>query len=353
MRDTSSKKQIILNILEVLKENSDEYHKLSQKDISELLKSTYQMSVDRKTIKRNLTELLNLGYPIEYSEQKRQTRDKATGELTDTESMTDFYLVREISDAELRLLIDGLLFSRHIPYTHCRDLVKKLERMSNKYFRFKMRHIHAMPQDKTDNKQVFYNISVLDEAIEKHRKVAFKYLDYGIDKKQRAKRGMDGSERIYVISPYQMAANKDKYYLICNNDKFDDISHFRIDRIADIELLDEKARPFETLEWSNAKKLDLAEYMRQHIYMYSSANTSVKFRIVRAMVSDVIDELGSDVRFYNETPDTVCVSASVNERSMIQFAKSFAPDVEVLSPKRLRDSVRDEIRKGLAAYDPT
>lgn len=57
-------------------------------------------------------------------ELKRVTNSK-TGELEESYILSDFYLSREFTDGELRLLIDSLLFSQHIPYSRCRELVKK------------------------------------------------------------------------------------------------------------------------------------------------------------------------------------------------------------------------------------
>lgn len=57
--------------------------------------------------------------------------------------------------------------------------------------------------------------------------------------------------------------------------------------VADIRLLDEPAKPFGTLKWANDRALDLAGYMKEHPYMYSSGTVRVKFRVVRAMISDV------------------------------------------------------------------
>ena len=51
-------------------------------------------------------------------ELKRMTNSK-TGELEESYILSDFYLSREFTDGELRLLIDSLLFSRHIPYSRC------------------------------------------------------------------------------------------------------------------------------------------------------------------------------------------------------------------------------------------
>ena len=53
-------------------------------------------------------------------ELKRVTNSK-TGELEESYILSDFYLSREFTAGELRLLIDSLLFSQHIPYSRCRS----------------------------------------------------------------------------------------------------------------------------------------------------------------------------------------------------------------------------------------
>ena len=79
------------------------------------MKSEYDMTVDRKAVKRNLMNLIDFGYEIEYSESVRMVPNKATGKLEESYILSDFYLVRDFTDSELRLLIDSLLFSKHIP----------------------------------------------------------------------------------------------------------------------------------------------------------------------------------------------------------------------------------------------
>ena len=61
------KKMLVINILEILKKYTDEDHRLSQKDIVGILKTEYGMTADRKAVRRNLTNLMEAGYEIEYS----------------------------------------------------------------------------------------------------------------------------------------------------------------------------------------------------------------------------------------------------------------------------------------------
>ena len=345
-----SKKLLIMNILDILRKYTDEDHRLSQKEIVDILRREYEMKADRKAVRRNILDLIDFGYEIEYSESVRMMLNAKTGELEETYILSDFYLVREFTDAELRLLIDSLLFSRHIPYNQCKELVGKLEGLSNKYFQAHIRHIHTMPETLPRNPQLFLTIETLDEAITKGRKVSFTYMEYGTDKKRHPRCRPNGTAREYVVSPYQMAAKEGKYYLICNYDKYNDISNYRVDRITDVKMLDEPVKPFEKLEGAGNGRLDLARDMAEHVYMYSSENSQVRFRIVKAMVSDIIDMFGMDVRFSDETEDHVTVTAQVNEMAMKQFAKSFAPDVMVLEPKKLREEIKEDIIRSAQAF---
>ena len=104
------KKLLIFNILDILKKYSDADHRLSQKEIEDILKAEYNMVTDRKAIKRNLMNLIDFGYEIEYSEYVRMVPNAKTGEREESCVLSDFYLVREFTDGELRLLIDSLLF---------------------------------------------------------------------------------------------------------------------------------------------------------------------------------------------------------------------------------------------------
>ena len=345
-----TKKMLILNILDILRKYTDENHTLSQKDIIEILEREYEMKAERKAVRRNIQNLIDMGYEIEYSEAIRMVPNPKTKELEENTITSDYYLVRDFTDGELRLLIDSLLFSRHIPYNQCKELVQKLEGLSNIYFRAHVKHISTMPETLPQNPELFYTIEMLDEAIAKGRKVSFSYMEYGMDKNQHRKRRPDGSVREYIVTPYQMAAKDGKYYLICNYDKYNDISNYRIDRIKDIQILEEKAKPFEQLEGSGGQRLDLADYMAEHIYMYSSDKSRVTFRIVKPMISDVIDIFGMDVRFFNETDTHVDISAKVTEDAMFQFAKSYAPDVLVLGPERLVERMREDAENTCKAY---
>ena len=351
-----------MNILDIFQKYTDENHCLTQKDIADILKDKYNMIVDRKAIRRNILNLIECGYPIEYKEKNRMVpvkNDKGE-QLVDIESgkplfeesciWTDFYLEREITDGELRLLIDYLLSLKYIPAGQCRDLIEKLENLSNENFKSHISYASGLPAGHKSNPQLFYNIELLDDAIYRNRKITFEYTEYKKDKKSYSRERQDGSIRIYKVTPYQMAAKEGKYYLICNYDKYNDISNYRVDRIKNISITEEQGKPFEQLEWSGGRAINLEQYMAEHVYMFASETSRAKLRIKKPLISDVIDLFGDDIRFMDESDDEVSVSVRATEEAIEQFAKTYLPDVVVLEPERLAKKIEKGLKESLQKY---
>ena len=338
------KKLLILNILDILRRCSDADHRLSQKDILDILQSEYDMTADRKAIKRNLMNLIDCGYQLEYSESIRRSK---TGE--EEVLLTDWYLERDFTDAELRLLIDSLLFSKHIPYSQCKALIGKIEGLSSQYFRSKVRHIRNLPEDQPNNAELFYTIEILDEAIERNRQVAFRYGDYGTDKTLHLRTASTGEPRQYLVNPYQMAATNGRYYLIANMEKYDNVSHYRLDRIRDIRLLPTPAKPQRKVKGLD-HGLNLPQHMAEHVYMFSGDSARVTLQTTPDMAGELIDWFGAGVTFSNETPTSVLDHVTANLHAMRFWALQYAPYVTILSPKSLADTVKADLRTALQRY---
>ena len=343
------KKMLIINILDILKKYSDEDHRLSQKEIADILKTEYSMNVERKSIKRNLMDLIDFGYEIEYSESVRMIPNKSTGKLEESYVLSDFYLVRDFTNSELRLLIDSLLFSKHIPYSQRKELIGKLEGLSNQYFKSLVKHICTMTDLSVHNQQLFYTIEVLDEAISKDRKVSFTYNEYGTDKKMHPRKNSSGHPREYIVNPYQIAATNGRYYLICNYDKYDTVANYRIDRITDIKMLNEPAKPAKQVKGLE-NGFDLPKHMAEHIYMFAGESETVTFRVKKYILNDIIDWFGGGVTFFNETDDEVSVRTKVNLSAMRRWALQYALHAKVLSPKSLAEQVRNDIKEAMENY---
>ncbi|MBQ5671231.1 MAG: WYL domain-containing protein [Oscillospiraceae bacterium] len=337
------RKKLSFAILNILRKYTDEDHRLSQKDIIDILKTEYDMTADRKSVKRNITSLMEMGYEINFSEALRMFPNK-DGILEESYILSDFWLEREFTDSELRLLIDSLLFSKHIPYSQCKELVGKLEGLSNQYFKSRVRFISTLPETAPKNTELFYTIEVLDEAIAKGKQVAFTYNSYGTDKKLHPRR-----DREYIVNPYQMAATNGRYYLIGNYDKYDNLANYRLDRISEIRLLDTPTKPKELLE--DGKMFSLPTHMAEHLYMFSGESVPVTFRMKKSILNDVIDWFGTDITFSDETEEEVTARVIVNWHAMHHWALQYCRHVKVLAPGDLADTVKKDLLTAFTIYN--
>lgn len=320
------KKMVTINILNILKKYSDINHRLTQQDIAEILKKEYYMEVDRKTIKRNLMNLLDLDCGIDYTEISRKD-----GKGNDTTICTDWYIQREFTDSELRLLIDSVLFSKNIPYKQCKQLIEKLKGLSNVYFDKKVKHICNLPDNQPRNKELFYTIDVIDEAISQNKKVAFMYNSYGSDKKLHPKR-----KKEYVMNPYQMVATNGKYYLICNYDKYDNLVNYRVDHITNIRILDETRKPLKELKEG---ELNLPRHMAEHVYMYSGDSIRAKFKAKNYLIDQIVDWFGIDVKITPIDNEECMAEVYVNKEAFFCWALQYSLHTEVIEPQDMRDRI--------------
>ena len=343
----------ILMILEVLKKNSDAEHPIArQTDIAELVEKEYGVKIDRHAIRRNLDNLeIFLKYAQSgYSLSNTGNTRESTKERDDDEVVySNWYLEHDITDAELHFLIDGLIFSKHIPYNLCNELVKKLENLTSKYFKHKL----DLPENKSDNKQLFCIIEVLNEAIAQKCKVSFRFITIEIDLEMHVTPGKDGELR--KVSPYETVMSNGMYYLICAHDGSEQPFSYRIDCICDIKILTkERSRPIEEIS-GLSHNFNLLKYAAEHIYFYSGNSIRVTFRADmianKAIITHITDRFGMNIRLEKETEDSVLVTVTVNEQAMLYWALQFGMSVEILNPPELRKKVRDAIHDMWKKYE--
>lgn len=205
--DFEPKKLALLRIFEILFNYSDEDHPLLQEEIANKLSSEYGIDLERKAISRNISLLIDAGYDIESGRR-------------------GCYLARrDFEDSELRLLIDGVLSSRHITSKHSKELIDKLIKQSNVYFKSNVKHVYSVDAwSKTENCAVFYNIDMATEAINESRQIAFVYNKYGLDKK------MHRSAR-HVATPLQLLLHNQRYYIMAYEDYWKKVVYYRLDHI--------------------------------------------------------------------------------------------------------------------------
>lgn len=330
-------KNNLIMILDILRNHSDAEHRLTQKEIQAFLKSDYDMLCDRKTIKRNLMNLIEYGFDIEYSEIQRGGAD---GNVI----VTDIYYNHCFEQSEVQLISDSLLFSKFITGRETKRLIAKIESQASPYAVNVLKNsVNFESLGHTENPQIFYTVEMVNEAIEKRKQVQFSYCDYGTDKKLYPRH-----KEKYVINPYYTVTANGRYYLICNCEKHSDISNFRMDKIRDIELLDTPAKPIRKTQ-GNEHGFDLSKYMKEHIYMFNGDSVHAKLEVTSSEIGQVIDWFGKNFKVVDEYDNKCVISLTVNENALFYWTMQYGQFVKVLSPqsvaKWVKSAAMDIVKK--------
>ena len=326
MESFEPKKLALIRIWQILKKYSDYDHPLTQEDISSYLKNDYGIVIERKAISRNISLLKEAGVEIE---------SKRTGSYLD---------YREFEDSELHMLIDGVLSSKYITARHSKDLIDRICELSNKYFRSNIKYIHSVNDwSKTDNQALFYNIELIDSAVEEGKQIHYDYNKYGIDKK------LHKSSQQYV-SPYLMILHNQRYYLMAYSEYWGNMVFHRLDRITNMTMTDKKATPIRTVAgFENG--IDYKNLSTAMPYMYTDEPERIDFLADINIIDQLIDWFGTDIKLMktdDENKVQVYVKASPN--AMEHWAMQYINYVEIISPQSLRTRMRESLKNGLMKY---
>lgn len=307
------KKTSILAVYKVLEEFSDENHPLTRTEIIDLIEKQYNITIDRRTLYRNIEMLINFGYDIsDYNENK-----------------IGYYLKdRLFQHSEVLLLCNAVHASHFIPDKASKDLVNKLLSCQSRYKRNDyFKNVYLPNNKKKDNKQFLLNIEQISRAINEKKVIKFNYTHYDINKKL-----VNTREDAYYRSPYFLVVNGDRVYMVGKGKNHDSLSHFRVDRMKNIELVDEYYLRL-------PKNLDAYAYANNKIYMYSGDETGVTLRCDKKALDVIIDTFGKDVMLKDEG-ETFTVYTKCGKEDIVKFCLQYVETVELLEPLSLREEVR-------------
>ena len=327
-----SKKLALLRILHILERYSDGEHPLTQEEIVQKLADDYGIEVDRKLVGRQLSLLMEAYGDGDAPMTLATERGKGT-----------YVEQREFEDSELRLLIDGVLSSRHITAKHSKDLIEKLCRQGNVYFRAHVKNVFSVNDwNKTDNVSVFLNIELIHEAIENGKQLKFVYNKYGEDKQLHK----TSNPR---VSPYQLILHNQRYYLMARHERFGDMHFYRLDRITEMRILDDKPlTPVREVEGYESG-IDYKKLSTALPYLFTDKAEYVEFYVEEWAIDQVVDWFGKDVKIENDG-GRYKVSLIVSPNAMEYWALQYVKSVEVISPLSLRERIKTTLENGVQKY---
>lgn len=329
MPTPSDKKLFILYVLDILKEFSDETHLLTQEDISKRVESVSGISSNRKTVAANIAALK------EYFTSKHVDMTIKT-----VERKGCYLSSRTFEDSELRYLVDWIYSSKAIPSKYAKDLANKLLEGESKGTKNKFRYIHNTGNiARVENCDVFYNIEVINDAIENDKKIEFFYLEYNTDKVLVPKH----NGKKYVVSPYFMLNNLGRYFLVCKFDGYDDITNYKIDRMKDIKVIGEKRYPANNVKGYESGIIR-EEYANENPLMCGGKRIKTTLLLHKPfIVNELVETFGKNVTFYKKDEKQYAYVKSSAE-AIVSWVFQYGECMEIVAPESQRNKIKALLR---------
>lgn len=309
----------LLYILKILWEESDDAHPLSAGALSKRLEA-YGIKCERKGIYRELDVLEEFGFDI--------IRNKKGA-----------YMASRLFELpELRLLVDAVQSAQFITEKKSRDLIGKLGILAGRTGEYNLRQPACMNNRlKTVNESIYYNVDSISQAMEKGCQISFCYCIWNVNRKLEPKHG--GTR--YVISPWFLLWEGERYYLIGYDEASDKMKHFRVDKMLRIKMLQERRLGRELYQSINA-----AEYARKHFGMYQGVHENVTFLCENELAGAVIDRFGWNIWMHpvGERQFRVSVGVFISDK-FFGWLAGYAGKIQIMEPESVRLAYQNRLKE--------
>lgn len=319
-KNKQDKKGRLLALREYLYRHTDEKHPASTQELIEEM-SRQGYPGNRKTIKDDVDILNRFGLEI----------------VTNVSRGNSFYMSsREFETSELKLLVDAVSSSRFISAAKSDQLIDKITALTSIYEKDQLiPRIYTNERVKANNPQLFYVIDMLMEAVQNKKKVRFQYGEFNADK-QRVLRN-DGE--IYINSPYGCLWSDEFYYLVGYSDKHAKVVTFRVDRIVDLETMEEQIVP-------EPDGFRMSDHAKVIIEMFDGKTQDVELICDNELMKNVIDKFGEDIRTERISDEQFKTTVNVStSKTFYAWCFRFAGQMKIAAPEQVKEEYREMARK--------
>jgi len=328
MPKSENQKLKLIYLMKILLDKTDEEHTLTVPDmIAELEK--HEINAERKSIYDDIEALRHFGLDIAL----RRTKT------------TDYFVASRMFEMpELKLLADAVASSKFITEKKSGELIKKIESLASIYEAKQLqRQVYVMGRVKTMNEKIYYNVDTIHQAIAQNKQVAFKYFEYTIDKKKHYRH--DGEK--YYASPYALSWDDENYYMIAYYEKYSNISHFRVDKMENIEISEENRR-----ELPDKKAFNLAEYSKKVFNMFSGDEEKIKLQFDNSLIGVVFDRFGKSVTIHKTDNNSFIIEVDAfTSPTLLGWIFGFGNKIKILSPVSLIEKLHQKANESLSQYE--
>ncbi len=328
-RKGDNQKLKMLYLVKIFSEETDDNHYITMPEIISKL-AAYGVNADRKTIYQDIDQLKKYGYDI----------------LTSQDGRNYYYYLggRDFEIAELKLLVDAVQSSKFISENKSRELIKKLEDLVSRHQASQLhRQVLIAGRVKTMNESIYYNVDKLHAAINSDRQIMFRYYDWDLDKQMKPR--YDGMW--YQLSPWALMWDDEMYYLVVYDAKYDKVTHYRVDKMKEITILDDAREGKEAF-----KGFNLADYTKSLFGMYAGKETKVTLEGENYMVGVLIDRFGKDIIIapVDDGHFRTTVTVAVSDH-FLGWIVSLGGGVKIVAPDSVVEQMKSMIEQLSDQYD--
>ena len=326
MAGNANGKLRILYIMQMLQDETDAEHGLSMTAIIGRL-ADLGLSVDRKTVYTDFATLREFGLSIETYQRNPVEYALAN---------------RDFTIDELMLMVDAVQSCRFITQTQSDKISRNLKLLATDSQREKLnRCIHVDGRVRGKSDAVLGNVDAIHEALRLKRKIAFTYWKVGSDGDWHIQH--DGKP--YELTPMRVTYSDNRYYLTAWSDSHESATEYRIDRMRDVAVSEEKA----------TRRTEIAEYEyatrdSQYFGRFDGEVVSCTLKVDEDMMGVIYDRFGKDAEVGRKKDGTPTARVSVRvSPQFFGWVAGLDGKVSIAKPKKLAKEYRDYLRRLIEA----
>ena len=172
-----------------------------------------------------------------------------------------------------------------------------------------------------------------------NKKIAFTYCHYKIEDNQAVLK----KDRDFVISPYALVWANDRYYLVGNYEKYDNLSNYRLDRMKMAHITQESARPHSQVSGYTGV-FDTADYVRKNIMMYPGAQCELELLCKNSVLEIMLDRFGSGCEVMNKGKERFLLRTSVYiSDGLADWLLPLCDRIHVCAPHKLQAMLEQKL----------
>ena len=311
----------LLKIMEILRQETDEEHPMTKVELASRLVAM-NISCSPRSLIRDIKLLNEQGYEIM---ERLMGHEKGY-----------FVCDRSFSVPELKILIDAVQAASFVTDKKTGELIDKIAALGGSHRAAILKgNLVKFNTRKHRNETVYYTVGFIEDAIQKDKKIIFKYFD--LDENGQKVYRRDGHH--YVVEPVALVFNEDNYYLIVYSEKHDGTANYRVDRIDSVEIIDD---PISDKARSLRRKV--ARYTEEAFKMFNGQPETVTLRFADKLIGPVLDKFGEVTKMTRV--DEHNIEATVQVRIAPTFwgwLFQFGSDMDITEPKAIKEEYQRKI----------